>query len=100
MGGCRKTSPCWLSRADAAREEAIPKSRRRPRAHTPADAAAIFMIADIARVLGVACLCGCFIVSNVVLANADTHDILGTDRVVHADAYVDVVTAHAGTITG
>ena len=40
------------------------------------------------------------IVSDVVLANADTHDILGTDHVVHADAYVVVVTAHAGTVTG
>ena len=53
-GGCRKTSPCWLSRADAVREEAIPKSRRRPRAQNPADAAAIFLVADIARVLGAA----------------------------------------------
>ena len=53
-GGCCKTSPYWLSRADAVREEAIPKSRRRPRAQTPADAAAIFLIADIARVLGAA----------------------------------------------
>ena len=40
------------------------------------------------------------IVSDVVLANADTHYILGTDHVVHAAAYVVVVTAHAGTVTG
>ena len=58
-GDCRKTSPYWLSRADAVREEAIPKRRRRPRAQTPADAAAIFLIADIARVLGAACKCYC-----------------------------------------
>ena len=40
------------------------------------------------------------IVSDVVLANADTHDIIGNDHVVHADAYAVVVTAHAGTVTG
>ena len=40
------------------------------------------------------------IVSDVVLANADTHDIIGTDHVVHAAAYAVVVTAHAGTVTG
>ena len=40
------------------------------------------------------------IVSDVVLANADTHNILGTDHVFHAAAYVVVVTAHAGTVTG
>ena len=39
------------------------------------------------------------IVSDVVLANADTHDIIGNDHVVHAAAYAVVVTAHAGTIT-
>ena len=40
------------------------------------------------------------IVSDVVLANADTHDIIGNDHVVHAAAYAVVVTAHAGTVTG
>ena len=40
------------------------------------------------------------IVSDVVLAHADTHNILGTDHVLHADAYLVVVTAHAGTVTG
>ena len=38
------------------------------------------------------------IVSDGVLANPDTHDIIGTDHVLHK--YAVVVTSHAGTVTG